>query len=158
MWNCCEILNEISYLEKLCRHSAYGFFLPCLQSHHHLNTLGIILPPGSLALTVKRHHYHLSEDTALLGTQAKDGDQGKDEGHSRDRNPCGRRQEPESPIRKGSEKSPPKKETLLPPILQSHPNPFYSGPLAKSRNGRRKMTRDRYGAWARLDQGPEFKS
>ena len=74
-----------------------------------LNTLGIILPPGSLALTVKRHHYHLSKDTALLGIQAKDWDQGKDEGHSRDRNPWGRRQEPEPPIRKGSENNPQKK-------------------------------------------------
>lgn len=61
--------------------------LPPESSPQGLNTLGIILPPGSLALTVKRHHYHLSEDTALLGTQAKDGDHGKDEGHSRDRNP-----------------------------------------------------------------------
>lgn len=59
--------------------------LPPESSPQGLNTLGIILPPGSLALTVKRHHYHLSEDTVLLGTQAKDGDQGKDEGHSRDK-------------------------------------------------------------------------
>ena len=61
--------------------------LPPESPRQGFNTLGIILPPGSLALTAKRHPYHLSEEMALSGTQAKDWDQGKDEGHSREKNP-----------------------------------------------------------------------
>ena len=62
------------------------------------------------------------------------------------------------PSGKASEYRPPKKEALLSPILKSHPNPFSSGPMAKPRHRRKQMTRDRYGAQARLVQGPGFQS
>lgn len=52
------------------------------------NTLGIILPQ-QLGFNCEETHYgyHLSKERALSGTQAKEWNQGKDEGHSREKNP-----------------------------------------------------------------------
>lgn len=128
---CCEVFNEISNLQTLCRHLAYGPLLPCLQGQHKDFILWGPSYPSSVASTVKRPHdgYHLSQERALAGTQANERNQGNDEGHSREKNPRDRRQASEN----ASEYSPPQKEALLPLTLQSHPNSFASGSLAKKR-------------------------